>query len=300
MVSGTFLYLQVAFASFYVCFYLSLKSLKVKTNTLIKRSSMKNVFVLALFLVGQFSWSKVISEKVEYTEGTNKLEGFIVYDSAKTTGSKKLPGMVIVHDWMGVGDYVKMRAEQMAQLGYVAFVADIYGKGVRPKDAKEAGALAGQFKSGDRKSLRARAEAAYNELKKNKFVDTKKISAMGYCFGGTAVLEMARMGLPLKAVISFHGGLSAVNEEDAKNIKAKLLVMHGAIDPYVKPEEVAGFQKEMNDANVDYQFISYSGAVHAFTEKHAGTDIKTGAAYNEKADNRSFAAMKTFLEEVNQ
>lgn len=258
----------------------------------------KGLLLIAI-LSGQVVFAKVVSEKVEYTEGTNKLEGFVIYDSAKVKAGKKLPGMVIVHDWMGVSDYVKMRAEQMAELGYMAFVADIYGQGVHPKDVNEAGALAGKFKEGDRKSLRARSEAAFNELKKNKNVDTNKISAMGYCFGGTAVLEMARMGLPLKSAISFHGGLAAANPADAKNIKAQVLVMHGAIDPYVKADEVAAFQKEMEEAKVDYQFIAYSGAVHAFTEKHVGTDIKTGAAYNEKADKRSFAAMKNFLSELN-
>ena len=258
---------------------------------------MKKLLILVSLFIGQAAFAKIVSEKVTYKEGSNELEGYVVFDSVKVQGNKKLPGMVIVHDWMGVGDYVKMRAEQMAGLGYVAFVADIYGKGVRPKDANEAGALAGKFKEGDRKPMRARAESALNELKKNKHVDADKISAMGYCFGGTTVLEMARMGLPLKSVISFHGGLQTPNLTEAKNIKAKLLVLHGAIDPYVKPDEVAAFKKEMDDAAVDYQFIAYSGAVHAFTEKHAGTDIKTGAAYNEMADKRSFAALKTFLSE---
>lgn len=258
---------------------------------------MKTVLILISLLASSISFAKVVTEKVEYKEGETTLEGFIVYDNAKT--GKKLPGVVIVHDWMGVGDYVKMRAEQMAHLGYVAFVADIYGKGVRPKDAKEASAEAGKYRSGDRKVLRARSEAAFNELKKSKFVAGDKISAMGYCFGGTAALEMARMGLPLKGAISFHGGLSAHNAAEAKNIKTSVLVLHGAVDPYVKADEVAGFQKEMEDARVDYEFIAYSGAVHAFTQKHVGTDVKSGAAYDEKADKRSFAALKTFLAEVN-
>ncbi len=260
---------------------------------------MKSLSCLLMFL-GLQARAEIISQKVEYTQGGTALEGFIVYDSAMAKGSKKLPGMVIVHDWMGVNDYVKMRAEQMAKLGYIAFVADIYGKDNQPKDAKAAGVIAGQYRNGDRKLLRARAEAALNELKKNKWVDEKKISAMGYCFGGTTVLEMARAVMPVRSVISFHGGLSSVNKEDAKNIKAKLLVLHGAIDPFESAEEVAGFQKEMNDAQVDYQFIVYSGAVHAFTQKYVGNDIKSGAAYNQKADERSFAAMKLFLDEVNK
>lgn len=242
--------------------------------------------------------AKIVTEKVDYKEGGQTLEGFVIYDSEQVKPGKT-PGIVIVHDWMGVSDYVKMRGEQMARLGFVAFVADIYGKDTRPKDAKEAGDFAGKYRGGDRKNLRSRSEAAFNELKKNKNVDQSKISAIGYCFGGTAVLEMARMGLPVASVVSFHGGLSPMNMDDAKKIKGKVLVLHGAIDPYVKTEEIAQFQKEMDGAGVDYQFVSYSGAVHAFTQPQAGNDIKTGAAYNEKADKRSFIAMENFLKEVN-
>lgn len=266
----------------------------------------KNILIICTVLfailsqAGEKMKSGIITEKIEYKEGSSILEGFLVYDSEKVNSKNvKLPAIIIVHDWMGVSDYVKMRAEQVAKLGYVAFVADIYGKGNRPKDAKEAAEIAGKYRSGDRKSLRARGEAAYNEIKKNKFVDPSKITAIGYCFGGSTVLEMARSGLSLNAVISFHGGLATGNLNDAKNIKSKLLILHGAIDPFVSNDEVNVFQKEMNDAKIDYQFISYSGAVHAFTQKLAGNDITKGAAYNEKADERSFLAMKNFLQEVN-
>lgn len=261
---------------------------------------MKLLVTIAVLLSSVFAFAKVKSEKVVYSAGEAKLEGFIYFDAALLAKKKKLPGVVIVHDWMGVGDYVKMRAEQMAGLGYVALVADIYGQGVHPKDVSEAGALAGKYKAGDRADMRARAKAAYELLAADKRVESSKIAAMGYCFGGTTALEMARIGLPLTGVISFHGGLSAVKPEDAKNIKTKLLVLHGAIDPYVPAAELAQFQKELNDANVNYEFVAYSGAVHAFTEKHAGTDIKAGAAYNEQADKRSFLAMQNFLNEVNK
>jgi len=255
--------------------------------------------VLMTALAAVVAHAKVKVETITYKDGDTTLEGYVAFDAAKIK-NKKAPGIVVVHDWMGISDYTKMRAEQLAEMGYVAFAADIYGKGVRPKDAKEAGELAGKYKSGDRKPLRARAVAAYEELKKNKYVDVNKISATGYCFGGTTVLEMARAGLPLKGVVSFHGGLAAANPEDAKNIKTKVLALHGAIDPYVAPTEVAQFQKELDDAKVDYQFVAYSGAVHAFTQKAAGVDITKGAAYNEMADKRSFVAAKNFLEEVNK
>lgn len=259
---------------------------------------MKIIFGLIL-LAGSIASAKIKSETIEYKDGESVLEGVLVYDDALVK-KKKLPGVVIVHNWMGVGDYVKMRAEQMAQLGYVAFAADIYGKGVRPKDAKEAGALAGKFKEGNRKDMRSRGMAAYKFLAADKRVDSSKISAMGYCFGGTAALEMARQGLDLKGVVTFHGGLSSVTPDDAKNIKTRVLVLHGAVDPFVPAAEVAQFQKEMNDAKVNYEFTAYSGAVHAFTEKEAGNDPGKGAAYNETADKRSFLAMKEFLAEVNR
>jgi dienelactone hydrolase len=259
---------------------------------------MKHLYVVATFLFSMTAFAKVSVEKVEYKDGDTVLEGMLVVDTAKLK-NKKGPGVVVVHDWKGVGPYVQMRAEQLAEMGYVAFVADIYGKGVRPKDNKEAGAQAGKFKS-DRKLLRARVKAAYDELAKSKNVETDKISATGYCFGGTAALEGARMGLPLKGVVSFHGGLASPTPEDAKNIKAKILVLHGAIDPNVPPAEVAGFEKEMNDAKVDYQFTAYANAVHSFTHKDAGNDITKGAAYNELADKRSYLAAKNFLEEVNK
>lgn len=255
------------------------------------------IAILSLLTVTSVSFAKVKIETVTYKEGETVLEGMIAYDTKKI--KNKAPGVVVVHDWMGVSDYVKMRAEQLAEMGYIAFVADIYGKGTRPKDAKEAADFAGKYRNGDRKLLRARATAAYEELKKNKYVDQNKISATGYCFGGTTVLEMARAGLPLKGVVSFHGGLSSSAPADVKNIKTKILALHGAIDPYVSASEVTQFQKELDAASVDYQFISYSGAVHAFTQKGAGNDISKGAAYNENADKRSFIAAKNFLEEVN-
>ena len=258
------------------------------------------LLLLAVLLFSNSVMAKVKTEVVEYKQGDVVLQGALVYDQALLKKKKKLPAVVVVHNWMGVNDYVQMRAEQLAKLGYVALTADIYGKGVRPKDASEAGALSGKLKSGDRKDMRDRATAAFNLLASDKRVDANNISAMGYCFGGTVALEMARVGLPLAGVISFHGGLGAVKAEDAKNIKAPVLVLHGAIDPYVPVAEVNQFQKELNDAKVNYEFVSYSGAVHAFTEKAAGDDISKGAAYNEQADKKSFEAMKNFLAEVSK
>jgi dienelactone hydrolase len=173
----------------------------------------------------------------------------------------------------------------------------MYGKGVRPKDTKEAGAEAGKYK-GNRPLMRTRIAAALDWLKKNPNVDTKRIAAIGYCFGGTTVLELARSGADIAGVVSFHGGLDSPTPADAKNIKCKVLVLHGADDPYVPAAEVAGFEDEMRKAGVDWTLISYGGAVHSFTNPDAGTDNSKGAAYNERADRRSWEAMKTFFAEI--
>jgi len=253
------------------------------------------ILAVSVTLLSMTSFAAIKTETVEYKDGTATLEGFVAYDDA--IKSKK-PGIVIVHEWMGLGDYVKGRAKQLAELGYVAFAADIYGKGVRPTNADEAKAQVMKYK-GDRGLLRARAKAAFETLKNNPKVDGNKLLAMGYCFGGTAAIEMGLSGLPLKGIVSFHGGLDFPTlAADVKNIKAPLLILHGAVDPNVPPDQVSTFTKALDQNKNDYEFIAYSGAVHAFTQPQAGNDPSKGAAYNEKADKRSFEAMKDFLKEV--
>lgn len=234
------------------------------------------------------------TEIVEYKEGKTVLEGQFVYDDS-VVGAR--PVVVIVHQWMGPTDYESGRAHQLAEMGYVAFVADIYGKGVRPTSVEEAGKLAGQYKS-DIRLYRQREKAALDFVAKNKRVDAKKMVIMGYCFGGTGALEAARAGYPVVGAVSFHGGLATPEPQKTKSVRPKILVLHGAVDPYVPAKEVDGFFHEMNEAKADYQFISYSGAVHAFTQKMAGNDNSKGAAYNEAADHRSWQALKSFLSEV--
>jgi len=233
------------------------------------------------------------TETVEYKQGDATLEGFLAYDDSI---SGKRPGVLVVHQWLGLTDYEKHRAEMLAQLGYVAFCADIYGKGIRPKDVGEAGAQAGKFK-GDRALLRARVNAALDELKKNDLVDSKRVAAIGYCFGGTTVIELARSGADLNGVVSFHGGLDSPAPADGKNIRCKVLVLAGADDPFQKPEDLEAFEKEMRDSKVDWQIAFYGGAVHAFTQPDPGF-VNAGAKYNEKADKRSWQAMKDFFAEI--
>jgi len=234
------------------------------------------------------------TETVDYQDGDTTLEGFLAYDDSL---SGKRPGVLVVHQWFGLTDYEKMRAQQLAQLGYVAFCADIYGKDSRPKNTDEAAKLAGQFRGGDRKLLRERANAALDELKKNKLVDASRVAAIGYCFGGTAVIELARSGADLNGVVSFHGGLDSPNPADGKNIKCKVLALAGADDPFEKPADLEAFENEMRDNKVDWQIVFYGGAVHAFTQPDPGF-VNPGAKYNEKAAKRSWQAMKDFFAEI--
>jgi dienelactone hydrolase len=235
------------------------------------------------------------TETVDYKQDDAILEGFLAYDNSV---SEKRPGVLIVHQWQGITDYEKMRAQQLAQLGYVAFCADIFGKGVRTKTVQEAAERAGKFRGGDRKLLRARVNAGLDELKKTPFVDARRIAAIGYCFGGTTVLELARSGAELNGVVSFHGGLDSSNPADGKNIRSKILVLAGADDPFQNPENLTAFEKEMRDSKVDWQITFYGGAVHAFTQPEVDKDNLDGAKYNERADKRSWEAMKTFFAEI--
>lgn len=231
---------------------------------------------------------------LRYQDGDMALEGYLAYDP-RIAGRR--PGVIVVHDWMGLGDFARHEADELARLGYVAFAADIYGQGVRPKDAKEASDLAGYFKS-HRDIMRRRAWEALKILRQQPQTDPSRLAAIGFCFGGTTALELARSGAPLAGVVSFHGGLDTPRPEDARNIKGKVLALHGADDPFVTPEQVVAFEKEMRDAHVDWQLVKYGGAVHAFTIPSAGTDNSKGAAYNEKAAQRSWQAMKDFFGEI--
>jgi dienelactone hydrolase len=256
--------------------------------------NIKFLVIIMLTLISVNAMSQIHTENLEYKDGSLTLEGFIAYDeSFKDTR----PGIIVVHEWTGINDYIKIRCEQLAKLGYFAFAADIYGKDNRPKSSEEAGKLAGKYKN-DRQIMRKRINLALDEIKKQKFVNTDKISAIGYCFGGTVALELARSGADINGVVSFHGGLDTPNPEDAKNIKAKILVLHGGDDTFVPAEQVENFKKEMKDAGVDYQIFIYGGAVHSFTNPNSGNDPSKGAAYNEKADKRSWEAMKIFFDEI--
>jgi dienelactone hydrolase len=235
-------------------------------------------------------------ETVEYTDGATVCEGYLVYDDA-VKGNR--PGVLVIHDWMGLGaeSNARVRCEMLAQLGYVAFAADMYGKGIRPKNRDEASAEAGRFYK-DRAIFQSRATTALDYLKSRPECDSTRVAAIGYCYGGTGVLELARSGANIAGVVSFHGGLASASPDDAKKIRCKVLVLHGADDPYVPSDQVTAFEKEMTEAKVDWQLIKYSGAVHSFSNPAAGNDPAAGAAYNESADKRSWIAMREFFVEI--
>jgi len=237
---------------------------------------------------------ELVTKEIEYRHGDVVLEGYIAYPK---DAKGKLPGVLICHQWMGHSPYERMRAEETAKLGMVAFALDIYGKGVRPKEVPEAAKLATAYK-GDRALLRARALAGLEALRKVEVCDPSKIAVMGYCFGGTTALEVARSGAPILGVVSFHGDLSSPAPDDAKQIKGKVVAYHGADDPFVPAAQVAAFEEEMRKAGVDWQLVAFGGAVHSFTLKAAGSDNAKGSAYNEKADLRSWEMYKGFLAEI--
>jgi dienelactone hydrolase len=249
----------------------------------------------AVFLANSaLGFAAVKVKTVEYKKGKEAFEGLLVYpDNVKG----QVPGILMIHNWMGVSEETKKQATRMAELGYAVFAADIYGKGVRPKTVEEAGKLADTYR-GNRPLFRERLQLGLDVLRGQKEVDANKVVAVGYCFGGTGVIELARAGGNVKGVVSFHGGLDSPTPADGKNIKGKVLALHGADDPYVKAEDLAAFEQEMRDHKVDWQLYKYGNAVHSFTEKSAGNDPSKGAAYNAEADARSFEAFKSFAKET--
>ncbi len=236
----------------------------------------------------------ILEKTIVYQDQATKFEGFLVYDDSLKS---PLPGVLVIHDWLGVTDKTKEKAREFAKLGYLAFAVDIYGQGVRPTGAAEAGKLATIYKA-DRKLYRQRLSQGLAVLAQQAKVEKTKLVAVGYCFGGTGAIELARAGADLKGVVSFHGGLDSPEPALGKKIKAKVLALHGADDPFVKESDLAAFENEMREAKVDWQIIKYGNAVHSFTDKSAGNDASKGAAYNELADKRSWEDMQLFLADL--
>lgn len=238
------------------------------------------------------SSAALVEKTVVYEQGGVKLEGFHVYDDAI---SGKRPGVLVIHQWTGLGDHEKGQSRKLAELGYNVLAADVYGQGIRPKPP-ESGKEAGKYKA-DRKLLRERLIAGLDVLKKDERTDDKNLGAIGYCFGGLGALELARADVDLKGVVSFHGSLDAAPGMAAEKgkVKAKVLVLHGADDPHAPAAQVEALKQEMAAADVDAKIVLYPGAVHSFTQKSAGNDPSKGSAYNEVAANQSWKEMADFF-----
>jgi dienelactone hydrolase len=230
---------------------------------------------------------------VQYKDGNQILNGFSIPQSKK---SPQKPGILILPAWMGIDKLSKDTAENLSKLGYYAFVADIYGEGNYPKNSTEAGKMAGYYKT-NFVAYQKRISLALEQLILSG-ANPDNIVVIGYCFGGTGVLEAARGQLNIKGVVSFHGGLGRDVKRTIEPISAKVLVCHGADDPYVPVAEINAFQQEMRDTKSDWQMIYYANAVHSFTNPESGTDNSKGAAYNEIAAKRSWEHLKLFLNEV--
>jgi dienelactone hydrolase len=236
----------------------------------------------------------MITKPVEYAHDSVTLEGYIACNEELTM---PLPAVLVVHEWRGLNDYAKKRAEQIAGLGYLGFAVDMYGKGVLAKDADEAGRLMTPFVN-DRQLCRSRIRAALDVITKLRHVDTNRIAVIGYCFGGLVALELARSGANLRAVATFHANLSSANPADAKNIKAKVLACHGGDDPLVPMSQVESFMQEMRNAKVDWQLVVFGNTVHSFTFPGAGNNPAGGLAYNADSDRRSWEYLILWLTEA--
>jgi len=230
---------------------------------------------------------------VAYTDGSQKLEGLLAQPK-KTL--KNNAGVLVLPAWKGIDLGAEESAQNLAKLGYIAFVADIYGIDKRPKDTKEAGQQAGYYKT-NYAEYQKRIRLALDQLIKSG-ANPDKIAVIGYCFGGTGALEAARSNMKVQGVVSFHGGLGRDALRTVEPIQPKVLVLHGADDFFVPEAEIKSFHEEMNKAKADWQMVYYADAVHAFTHKDAGNDKSKGTAYNEKADKRSWGAMKQFFAEI--
>ncbi|NBB13534.1 dienelactone hydrolase family protein [Pseudomonas sp. SLFW] len=239
--------------------------------------------------------SNVTVQSVVYQIDGQNYESRLVFSEGATAA----PGLVMAPNWMGISEDAEQIAKQVASKGYVVLLADLYGQGVRPTNADQAIAAMGPLKT-DRTLLNKRMQAALDQLtaQSTAAVDTGRLATFGFCFGGCCALELARTGAPLKAAVSFHGTLDTTNPADAKNIKGKVLVLHGASDPLVPKEQLPAFEAEMNAANVDWQLLSYGGAFHSFTDPHANNPGVQ--MYNPTVSKRAFTAMHNLLDEVFQ
>jgi dienelactone hydrolase len=264
-----------------------------------KEDQMKSICVTMLMLLTTLisADAAVKHEEVTYSANGVTMKGYLAYDDAK---KGKRPGVLVVHEWWGHNEYARKRARMLAELGYIALAVDMYGDGKQAAHPEDAGKFAGAVMQ-NTEGAKARFMAALDVLKKNPRTDSKRIAAIGYCFGGAVVLHMARFGADLKGVVSFHGNYATQSPAQAGKVKAKVLVCHGADDGFISQEQIDGLKKEMAGAKVDFQFIAYPGAKHSFTNPDADQFAKQFGmpiAYNAEADKKSWEDMQAFFKKI--
>lgn len=253
--------------------------------------------VMATLFVAGSALAEIKGEEVQYTSEGVTMKGYLAYDEAI---KGRRPGVLVVHEWWGHNEYARKRARMLAELGYTALAVDMYGDGKQAAHPDEAGKFASEVMK-NMPVAKARFVAAMDLLKQNETVDAGNIGAIGYCFGGGTVLAMARMGVDLKGVVSFHGSLATAEPAKEGDVKARVLVCHGAADKFISKEDVDAFKKEMKKAKVDFTFKAYPNATHSFTNPDADTYAKQfnlPFEYNAKADKNSWNDMKSFLKKV--
>ncbi|HEU5337977.1 MAG TPA: dienelactone hydrolase family protein [Sulfuricaulis sp.] len=253
--------------------------------------------VLVVFIGLASAQAAIKGEPVEYKSNGTVHQGYLVYDDASAT---KRPGVLVIHEWWGHNEHARNSARKLAEAGYVALALDMYGDGKQAHHPEDAGKFSGEIRKNPQ-LMKSRFEAGMKLLQKQSRVDAKRVAAIGYCFGGSVALEMARTGENLRGVASFHGSLGTGNPAKPGKVKAKVLVMNGAEDPFVPAEQIAAFKKEMEAAKVNYKFVNYPGAKHSFTNPDAdanGTKFKLPLAYNAKADQESWTELQSFLKSV--
>jgi len=257
--------------------------------------SQKGLLALAvLAFLASMSQAEVKTRVVTYSYGGKTFKGYIAYDDAR---KDKRPGVLVVHEWWGLNDFARKKTEELAKLGYVAFAADMYGDGKTAKHPQDAGKFAGEVRK-NVKEWQGRAKAALKVLTDMENVDAKKLAAIGYCFGGSTALQLAYSGADLKVVATFHAALPVPTEEQAKAIKAKLLINHGARDTFIPEKVITQFREALDKAKVDYQMVYYAGAQHSFSVPDADKAKVKGLSYNAKADKRSWQAMLALFKET--
>ena len=264
-----------------------------------KKSALRFALTALIFWVVGIGYAepRIVGKTVEYSAQGVVMKGYLAYDDHI---KEKRPGVLVVPEWWGLNDYARKRARVLAELGYTALAVDMYGEGKVFATPDEAGKLSSEVMK-DFDVGKARFIGAMDFLKQQPMVDPNRIAAIGYCFGGGVVLNMARQGVDLRGVASFHGGLTAVKPAQPGGVKVKILVLHGGADKFITPEQIEAFKQEMKSAGADFQFISYPGAVHSFTNPESteiGKKFNLPIAYNADADRKSWGELKGFLSKI--